>query len=228
LNNDGIKELISTNNSNSRAASYVYRSSGQNQFVKVDSIFESSDNNSMMVSDIKVLTGSAFPAIVYGSFNSRIYVYQYNGTSFTKEYENTNYPGAAIRRVYWLPWAGYDGYFNTWSSSSSNGTFYIFKRDTEVGIEPSRNIPSAFKLYQNYPNPFNPNSNIKYEISNFSFVKLSVYDARGSLIENLVNEFQKPGRYELTFEGSELAGGVYFIELRAGNYVESKKMILLK
>jgi len=228
LNNDGSKELISTNNSNNQAASYIYRSSGQNQYLKIDSIFESSDNNSMMISDIKVLSGSTFPAIIYGSFNSRIYIYQYNGTSFTREYENTNYPGAAIRRVYWLPWTGYDGYFNTWSSSSSNGTFYIFKRDTEVGIEPQGKVPSAYKLYQNYPNPFNPNSIIKYQISNSCDVNLAVYDVRGTLVKILVNGFQKAGIYDTKIDGTNLPSGVYFYKLKAGNYSEVRKMILLK
>jgi hypothetical protein len=228
LNNDGIKELISTNNSNNAAASYIYRSTGQNQYTKIDSIFESADNNSMMNSDIKVLTGNTLPAIVYGSFNGRTYIYKYNGSSFTKEYENLTFPGAAIRRVYWLPWVGYDGYFNTWSSSSSNGTFYIFKNDTPAGIEPASNTPNEFKLYQNYPNPFNPGTIISYELRVSSYISLNVYDISGKLIKSLVNKKQNSGKYEIVLSSEGLASGVYFYELKTEDFSYTKKMILIK
>jgi hypothetical protein len=228
LNNDGIKELISTNNSNNAAASYIYRSTGQNQYTKIDSIFESADNNSMMNSDIKVLTGNTLPAIVYGSFNGRTYIYKYNGSSFTKEYENLTFPGAAIRRVYWLPWVGYDGYFNTWSSSSSNGTFYIFKNDTPAGIEPASNTPNEFKLYQNYPNPFNPGTIISYELRVSSYISLNVYYISGKLIKSLVNKKQNSGKYEIVLSSEGLASGVYFYELKTEDFSYTKKMILIK
>jgi hypothetical protein len=228
IDNDNMNELISTNNSKSTAASYIYRSTGQNSYVKLDSIFESSDNNSMLSSDVKVLTGNTYPAVVYGSFNGRTYVYSYNGTSFTKEYENLTYPGPAVRRVYWLPWAGYDGFFNTWSSSSSNGTLYIYKKETEVGIEPVHNLPGKFKLYQNYPNPFNPSTTISYELKTGGYVTLSIYDVKGKLIKRLINRKQEPGKYTLNFSSAGLSSGIYFYELNTGSFSDTKKMILLK
>ena len=228
IDNDNMNELISTNNSNSTAASYIYRSTGQNSYVKLDSIFESSDNNSMLSSDVKVLTGNTYPTIVYGSFNGRTYVYSFNGTSFTKEYENLTYPGPAVRRVYWLPWSGYDGFFNKWSSSSSNGTLYIFKKDTEVGIEPVNNIPAEFILYQNYPNPFNPSTTISYELKNGGYVTLSVYDINGKLIKSLINKEQEPGNYTVNYTSSESSSGIYFYKLSTGSFSDTKKMILLK
>jgi hypothetical protein len=228
LNGDGIKELISTNNSNGIAASYVFRSTGQNQYDKIDSIFESSDNNSMMSLDIKVLSGNTFPSIVYGSFNGRTYVYRYNGSFFTKEYENLNYPGPAVRRVYWLPWTGYDGFFNTWSSSSSNGTLYIFKLDIPVGIGTLEKIPREFILHQNFPNPFNPNTIIRYELPKQSSVTLHVFDITGKLITTLVDEVQSSGKYEVSFSSAGLSSGIYFYKLKAGSFSDTKKMILLK
>lgn len=228
LNNDGTKELISTNNSNNVAASYIYKSTGQNQYVKVDSIFENADNNSMMSSDIKILAGATFPHIVYGSFNGRTYVYSNNGTSFTKEYENLAFPGSAIRRVYWVPWTGYDGYFNTWSSSSSNGTFYIFKNDTPVGIEPAQNVPGEFMLFQNYPNPFNPSTLISYELRVTSYVTINVYDISGKLIRSIVNKQQTPGKYSVNFSSGELSSGIYFYRLSAGSFSDTKTMVLIK
>jgi Secretion system C-terminal sorting domain len=151
-----------------------------------------------------------------------------HGTSFTKEYENLTYPGPAVRRVYWLPWTGYDGFFNTWSSSSSNGTFYIFKKDVQVGIEPAQNIPNEFRLYQNYPNPFNPSTIISYELKVTSFVTFNIFDITGKLINNLINKQQTPGRYSINFSSAGLPSGIYFYELNAGRLSDTKKMILLK
>src|SRR2546422_859737 len=82
VNNDGVRELVSTQSSNGRAAVYIYRSTGQNQYQTLDSIFENSDPNTMMISDIKILTGDIYPSILAGSFGSKIYVYKYNGTTY--------------------------------------------------------------------------------------------------------------------------------------------------
>jgi hypothetical protein len=97
--------------------------------------------------------------------------------------------------------------------------------------------PSMFSLSQNYPNPFNPVTKIKYSIpSIFSplekgglrGVNLKVFDILGRVIETLVNEKQNPGTYEVTFDGSRLSSGIYFYTLTAGDFKETKKLILLK
>jgi hypothetical protein len=89
-------------------------------------------------------------------------------------------------------------------------------------------IPEEFNLYQNYPNPFNNTSNFKFEIANLGDVKLLVYDITGRLVQTLVNEELQPGRYEITFDGSNLNSGIFFYRLIAGNRIFTKKMILLK
>ncbi|RPI18771.1 MAG: T9SS C-terminal target domain-containing protein [Ignavibacteriae bacterium] len=226
--NNGSKELLSTNNSNNTAASYIYRSTGPNTYIKVDSIFEYSDNNVMTSSDIKILTGSTQPSVIYSSFNSRIYVYNFNGTTFVKDYEKSDFPGAAIRRVFWLPWTGYDGYFNTWSSASSNGTFYLFKRDIQVGITNQNNTPYNFSLEQNYPNPFNPKTIISYQLPMSNYVKLIVIDIQGREIHTLVNERQNAGSYEVEWNASDYPSGIYFYKLTYGDLSMTRKMILIK
>lgn len=228
IDGSGVNELISTNNSNNVAASYIYRSNGPNSYVKIDSIFETSDNNSMMSSDVKILSGNTNPSIVYGSFIGRTYVYSYNGTTFIKDYQNTNYPGSAIRRVYWLPWIGYDGYFNTWSSSSSNGTFYLFKRDIGVGIVNQNNTPYSFSLEQNYPNPFNPKTIINYQLPMSNYVKLVVYDVMGREIASLVNQKQNAGSYKVEWDASNYPSGIYYYRLTYEDQSLTRKMILLK
>jgi len=105
-------------------------------------------------------------------------------------------------------------------------------------IEAVVGAPAKFSIEQNYPNPFNPSTIIQYAISSRQFVKLTVYDLLGREIEILVNEEKPAGSYEVEFNSSTLSGsvsakggyasGVYFYQLKAGDYVETKKMVLLR
>jgi hypothetical protein len=88
--------------------------------------------------------------------------------------------------------------------------------------------PSAYLLFQNYPNPFNPTTIIKYQLPELSFVTLQVYDVLGREIITLVNEEKPIGSYELEFDGRTLPSGIYFYQLRAGNFIRIKKMVLVK
>jgi hypothetical protein len=92
----------------------------------------------------------------------------------------------------------------------------------------STNIPGNYFLYQNYPNPFNPTTIIKYQIQKSNFVELKVFDILGKSIASLVNEKQSPGTYEVQFNASNLPSGIYFYKLIAGDFVQIKKMVLLK
>jgi subtilisin-like proprotein convertase family protein len=98
-----------------------------------------------------------------------------------------------------------------------------------TGIEPvSNSVPGSYALYQNYPNPFNPATNIKFDLAKASNVKLVVYDILGREVRTLVNEFKNPGSYELKFDASNIASGTYFYRIEAGDFVEIKKMVLVK
>jgi hypothetical protein len=91
-------------------------------------------------------------------------------------------------------------------------------------------MPQKYSLSQNYPNPFNPVTKIKYSIpQNNINVKLTVFDLLGREVEVLVNEIQKAGEYEITFDGSSLSSGMYFYKIQAGSeFTDVKKMILIK
>ena len=89
-------------------------------------------------------------------------------------------------------------------------------------------IPSAFTLKQNYPNPFNPTTNIKFEIQSLKYVELKMYDVQGREVAVLVNEELQAGTYEYAFDGSGLSSGTYFYTLTAGDFKETKRMVLLK
>lgn len=88
--------------------------------------------------------------------------------------------------------------------------------------------PEKLVLHQNYPNPFNPSTKINYEIKSAVVVTLEVFDLTGKIIETLVNDRQSEGIYEVEFDGAFLSSGIYFYKIHAGNYIETKKMIITK
>jgi len=97
-----------------------------------------------------------------------------------------------------------------------------------TGVEDEMTLPEEFSLSQNYPNPFNPSTTIKYGVKERSFVELRVYDILGREVVSLINEEKDAGYYENNFNASKLSSGVYFYQLKAGTFVETKKMLLLK
>ena len=104
---------------------------------------------------------------------------------------------------------------------------------TDVDAIDIKLLPNQFYLYQNYPNPFNPSTKIRYTIpavgtSLMKFVQLKVYDVLGNEVTTLVNEEKPTGYYEVNFNASQLASGIYFYKIQAGSFVSTKKMILLR
>jgi uncharacterized delta-60 repeat protein len=118
------------------------------------------------------------------------------------------------------------------STTFENGTDYdilLAKYSDLIGIKKINNqIPGSFALNQNYPNPFNPATIIKYAIPKNVNVIIKIYDILGREVKTLVNEFQKAGYYEISFDGSNLSSGVYFYKIQAGDYKDVKKLVLLK
>jgi len=88
--------------------------------------------------------------------------------------------------------------------------------------------PAAFNLEQNYPNPFNPTTTINYQISELSFVTLKIYDALGNELVTLISEEKPAGNYEIEFNAANIPSGIYFYTLTAGNFIQTKKLVLLK
>jgi hypothetical protein len=94
--------------------------------------------------------------------------------------------------------------------------------------EEGRGIPSRFELLQNYPNPFNPTTTIKYDLPSASRVELRLYDLLGREVTTLVNEVQTAGYHSVRFDASGLASGVYFYRMKAGEFTQTKRMLLLR
>ena len=130
-------------------------------------------------------------------------------------------------------------------SSSRYIRIYGIKRATEWGYslyevevfnlpavnikdETNDNLPQDYKLENNYPNPFNPTTTIGFGIQEKKNVRLSVLNILGEEIKVLLNEEKEAGYNSINFNGSDLPSGVYFYQLKAGSYVNTKKMLLLK
>ena len=89
-------------------------------------------------------------------------------------------------------------------------------------------IPEKYHIAQNYPNPFNPSTIIEYQLPEQSHIKLTVYDILGREVKTIVNEFKNPGNYKVEFNASDMATGIYFYRIVAGNFTAVKRMLLLK
>ena len=94
-------------------------------------------------------------------------------------------------------------------------------------------MPTAYKLYPNIPNPFNSSTKILYDVKESGKVKVQIYNILGQEIITLVNEEQTPGRKSVTWDGHDkfsrnISSGIYFYTLEAGNYIKTRKLVLVK
>jgi photosystem II stability/assembly factor-like uncharacterized protein len=148
----------------------------------------------------------------------------------------------------WVVEEGSNNWFNSisiysrmkaWCGASSGEIWYSILSPTTGITKNNGEIPSKYNLYQNYPNPFNPSTTIKIDVPDIPLsrgvpaeqgvsVKLILYDILGRDIATLVNQYLKPGTYEITWDGSNYTSGIYFYKIIIGSYSETKRMVLLK
>jgi hypothetical protein len=114
------------------------------------------------------------------------------------------------------------------SNPGENYTVIFGGAYNPIGIQQISTIANQFNLSQNYPNPFNPNTRIKFQIPKPNFTKLTVFDILGNEVKTLVSDNLRGGEYEVDFDASELASGIYYYTLKAGEYISVKKMVLIK
>jgi len=112
------------------------------------------------------------------------------------------------------------GPFNVWAALGCTGPI--------TGVNESNQVPYSFGLAQNYPNPFNPVTSISFSLPAKEFVTITVYDILGNEVEVLVNEFMNSGSHNISWDASRFASGVYFYRVNAGEFTETKKMVLIK
>lgn len=120
--------------------------------------------------------------------------------------------------------AGHD--WTVWKYGLYHFSQLLFKQNS-TSVE-NNEMVTTFELSQNYPNPFNPETTIQYKLAKDGFVSLKIYDMLGNEIAALVNEFKPQGVYDIKFNASYLASGVYFYKIQAGNFFDTKKFVLIK
>ena len=149
--------------------------------------------------------------IVYSDTSNAFYV---AGASTSTNFPTLTLSGAYNQNTYS---GNYDGFILKFNSTPPSGIKNI-----------SNAVPGKYYLFQNYPNPFNPKTNIKFNLPKTNETKLIVYNGLGREVAILVNEKLNAGHYEYTFDGTGLTSGVYFYRINTGEFVETKKMLLLK
>lgn len=136
---------------------------------------------------------------------------------------------APVKNIKEIECVRYEDVVIAYSVSSSGEILKSRQTIQPLSVEEiGSSVPLNFILSQNYPNPFNPETKISFSITKKSFVTLNIYNALGSKISELVREEKEAGRYEIDFNASGLSTGIYFYGLKAGNFLQTKKMILLR
>jgi hypothetical protein len=119
------------------------------------------------------------------------------------------------------PWSNY--------SVLNGGVYRRPMSEIVAGVGISRGeVPALFRLDQNFPNPFNPSTTVRYALPVRSHVTLSVFNPLGQRVATLLNESQEPGNHEVRFDGTGLASGVYFYRIQAGDFVQTKRLLLIR
>lgn len=127
-------------------------------------------------------------------------------------------------RIFWTSTNGDNG----WQNATLWGYTWIGNTDVISTDVEDNGVPAVYSLDQNYPNPFNPTTQIKYSIAKAGNVNIRVYDVLGREVASLVNEFQSNGSHSVRFDASSLSSGVYVYTINAGEFAQSKKMLLIK
>lgn len=114
------------------------------------------------------------------------------------------------------------------ADNTNKGAAWVFVPGTTSVQQTSNETPSSFLLEQNYPNPFNPSTNIQFALPQSGYVTLEIFGVTGERVDVLISEELSAGKYNYAWDGSNLTSGIYLYRLDAGNFVETRKMILLK
>jgi len=168
--------------------------------------------------------------IFISSFSAFAQNSQVTWSSFTGGFGVSTSGDTKVTSSAGIPFAG-----SSENSSSSILSGFLTNYSLIItGIEDEQSIiPAVYKLNQNYPNPFNPSTIINYQIPEEGFVTLKIYDILGKEVKTLVNENNQAGNYNIRFDASDLASGIYIYQIRvnnpaSGGYTASKKLVLIK
>ncbi len=176
----------------------------------------------------------------------RYYIYRLDGYvgggwQYLGQSSGTSYTDQTLSYCHAIPPATCENYRNVsyrvtvvdYGSHESASSNEVTARLTggspeKILLNPDYDVPLEYSLSQNYPNPFNPSTTISYSIKKAGLVDLIVFDILGIEVASLVNEVKESGNYSVTFNATNLPSGIYFYTLTSGNFIATKKLILLK
>jgi hypothetical protein len=197
------------------AQHFVFGSGGVDVIYYSDSLQAGAPNNS---SDKMFYTNAFFS--VPGTFSTPVQFSEHPPTWSARDYKPFMLEYYNASGDFAAGWVGIDG---------ANRRLYFDRLGATVGIKNNGNeIADKYYLGQNYPNPFNPMTKIDFSIPESEFVTLKVFDILGREAASLVNQDLNSGVYTVDFDGTKLASGIYLYALKAGNYFEVKRMVLVK
>jgi len=232
-----VKEIPIDDSSYSRTRYQYFRIDSSEGKVYSADIENDSLLNEQLYMDLLAEVGDTIPIDNGIYFESEVPFIQFNLDSRKRTLSGVSTPLLYIEivkglgLVYWYMWELGEGK-KVLRGCKIDGIVY---GDTSVVTDvdnPHSNV-YRYKLEQNYPNPFNPTTKIKYSISNVGAslmkpVRLKVYDILGKEVATLVNEYKPAGSYEIEFDASSIPSGVYFYQLKAGDFIQTNKMLLIK
>ncbi len=170
------------------------------------------------INDVKSLSADSCWAVHGTPFSGAIMFTTNGGLNWVIE-EGSNY---------WFDCLTYYQRIKAWCGSSSGMVWYTYLGPAVSISSSNEKIPDHFALFQNYPNPFNPVTTIEFDIARESKIELSIFDVTGQRVETLINSVSSPGSYKFNFRGDNFPSGIYFYQLRAGEFTQTRKMTLLK
>ncbi len=229
IDNDGDKDMIV--GAEDAPVLQFYKNQGGNVFVQ---------DNSFIAGVTSVRNGQ--PAfvdldrdgdfdLVIGGINGRLLYYQNTGTAISPSWSRNDAMLAeiSVRQDAAPGFADFDGDGKAdVILGEYNGNFSYYKNQMPTSVVDRREVPESFSLHQNYPNPFNPSTQIQFAIPTSGFVELKVFDLLGKEVATLVNGQLEQGNYSESFNAAGLTSGVYFYRLKAGSFVRTMKMVVVR
>jgi hypothetical protein len=221
VNNVILQDTVNTNNIPSKLAFSIYLPSTMPLHAAVEFFVSGGKNDSLSVID--TVNNNMLKV---GQWDT-LQITKMDTAAFQGKFDPTK--SATIGVVVYYP-APYDT--TSWAGTIDFDNLVVYgiaRGELVDGVKKSGSlIPTVYQLYSNYPNPFNPSTMIKYDLPKDSKVVLKLYDVVGREVATLVNGKQTAGSYEVQFNASNLASGVYFFRITAGDYIKTQKMVLLK
>jgi photosystem II stability/assembly factor-like uncharacterized protein len=198
---------------------------GSNLFAGTNNgVFTSTNNGTNWTSVNTGLTNTTIRSLA--AVGTNVFAGTNGGGVFLTKNNGLRWVSQGLGFVYAL--AVLSPYIYAGDGMSGTGVWRRLLSDMITDVEELNSPPSQYLLFQNYPNPFNPSTKISWQSPLSGWQTLKVYDVLGNEVDVLVNEYKDAGIYDIEFNSSELTSGVYFYQLKAGDYVNTKKMILMK